>query len=405
MSTTQPIIAPTTGMAPAVPKRFGFTLAIVALVLMSIGASAPSPFYPVLAQQIGFDAIALTTAFAVYPVALLLSLLTAGSLSDHVGRRPVAIAGFLLLAGSMLLFSQVDSVALLVLARIIQGVAGGLLLSTLSASVLDFARPDRPMTATLWNALAPAIGLAIGALLSGVALDVAGEPLLDIFGPLTALYVVLAVLFLFTPETSAREPGAWASLQFRLSIPARIRADFWRGVPAIIAGWATAGLFLSLGATIVRDQFDSAGHLWQGLPVTILAGVGALAAFALRRRPPRTMSIVGTAALALGTALSLVALGMGSLPAYLVAAAVTGIGFGTAFTGVLSSLAPHIPATQRADTFAVIFLLSYLAFGIPAVLAGALEGIVGLGAVCVGYGVIVIALSVLALVFRVRRAE
>lgn len=115
--------------------------------------------------------------------------------------------------------------------------------------------------------------------------------------------------------------------------------------------------------------------------------------------------IFGTAALAVGTALSLWALATGSLPFYLAATAVTGMGFGTAFSGVVASLAPRIPPTDRADTFAVIYLLAYLAFGVPAVVAGMLVGVFGLGAVCVGYGVAVIALALIALVLRVRRAE
>ncbi len=405
MTTTEPIVAvpqPTT--APRVRTRFGFGLAIVAQILMMVGASAPSPFYPVLAQEIGFDAIIISAVFAVYAVALLLTLLTAGSLSDHVGRRPVVIAGFLLLAGSMFLFWHADAVAMLFLARILQGVASGLLISALSATVLDFAPGGRAGVAALWNALSPGIGLALGALVSGVMLDVSGEALLEVFAPLSSAYIVLAALFFLVPETAPRKPGVWASLSFRLSIPSAIRADFWRGAPAVIAGWATGGLFLSLGANIVRGELGGEAHVWQGLGVVLLAGVGAVTAFALRKIAARSMVLFGTSALAFGTLLSLIALGLGSLPFYLVAAAVTGMGFGTAFSGVVASLAPRIPATQRADTFAVIYLLAYLAFGIPAVIAGALVGVVGLEAVCVGYGIVVIALAGIAFGLRMRRA-
>ncbi|WP_435748764.1 MFS transporter [Microbacterium sp. PMB16] len=414
MTTTQPITTP-----PVVERakrdgtpgptarriRFGFVLAIVAQIAMMIAASAPSPFYPVLAQDIGFDAIVIAAVFAVYAIVLLLTLLTAGSLSDHIGRRPVAIVGFLLLAASTFLFWHADAVALLFLARILQGFATGLLISALSAAVLDLAPGGRARTAALWNALSPGIGLAVGALLSGVILDLADAPLLDVFAPLTVTYVVLAALFLLAPETAPLRPGAWASLSFRLSIPSAIRADFWRAAPAVVAGWATGGLFLSLGANIVHNELGGTAHLWQGLAPAMLAGVGAITAFVMRRRSPRTSVVFGTAALAVGTALSLVALGVGSLPFYLAATAVTGMGFGTAFSGVVASLAPRIPATQRADTFAVIYLLAYLAFGVPAVIAGALVGVVGLAAVCVGYGVVVIALAVVALVSRVRRAD
>jgi len=407
MTTTEPIAVSSSAATPVrgIRTRFSFALTIVAQITMMIGASAPSPFYPVLAHDIGFDAIVISAVFAVYAVALLLTLLTAGSLSDHIGRRPVAVAGFLLLGGSMLLFWHADAVVLLVLARVLQGVASGLLISTLSAAVLDLAPAGRTAVAALWNALSPGIGLALGALLAGIALDATPDALLDVFAPLTAGYLVLAGLFLLVPETAPRRPGVWASLSFRLSIPAGIRADFWRAAPAVIAGWATGGLFLSLGANIVRTELGGSAHVWQGLSVAMLAGVGAVTAFLMRRRSARTMVLFGTATLAAGTLLSLVALGVASLAFYLAATAVTGMGFGTAFSGVVASLAPRIPTTERADAFAVIYLLAYLAFGVPAVAAGALVGVVGLGTVCVGYGIVVIALAVVALALRVRRTD
>lgn len=404
MTTTSPI--DTTATASAIRRpRFGFALAIVTQIAMMMGASAPSPFYPVLAAEIGFDAIVISAVFAVYAIALLLALLSAGSLSDHIGRRPVAIGGLLLLAVSMILFWHADTVATLVLARILQGAASGVLIAALSAAALDLAPGGRSRVAALWNALSPGIGLALGALISGIALDITGQPLRDVFAPLTVIYLVLAALFFLAPETAPLRPGAWGSLSFRLSVPAGIRSDFWRGAPAIIAGWATGGLFLSLGANIVRTELGGEAHVWQGLAVAMLAGVGAITAFAFRNRRPRTSVIFGTAALAAGTALSLWALSAASLPFYLAATAVTGMGFGTAFSGVVASLAPRIPATDRADTFAVIYLLAYLAFGVPAVVAGTLVGVFGLGVVCVGYGIVVIALALVALVLRVRRAE
>lgn len=409
MTTTEPIVVAAPAAAPGrgIRVRFSFALAVVAQIAIMVGASAPSPFYPVLAHDIGFDAIVISAVFAVYAVSLLLTLLTAGSLSDHLGRRPVAIAGLIVLAGSMLLFWHADAVALLVFARVLQGVASGLLISTLSAAVLDLAPEGRAGTAALWNALSPGIGLAVGAVVSGVVLDAMPDALSAVFAPLTAVYVVLAGLFLLVPETASRRPGAWASLSFRLSIPTGIRTDFWRAAPAVIAGWSTGGLFLSLGANIVRTELGGTAHVWQGLSVGMLAGVGAITAFVLRRRSARTTMLFGTVALALGTLLSLISLGVQSLPFYLGAAAVTGMGFGTAFSGVVASLAPRIPSTERADAFAMIYLLAYLSFGVPAVAAGALVGVVGLGTVCLVYGVVVIVLAVVAFVLRAqtRRGE
>lgn len=395
----------TSAAAPRVRSaNYGFAVAIVSLTAMMAGASAPSPFYPVLAAKIGFDAAITTTVFAVYALALLATLLTAGSLSDHVGRRPVASTGLVLLAASVFIFWNADTTVLLVVARLLQGVASGLLLSSVSAAIADLEPASRPGSAAVWNAVAPMAGLALGALAAGTLLDVTPDAFADVFAPLTLLYLVLAVLVWFAPETARRRPGALASLRLRLAVPPQMRSQFVRSAPAIFAGWATGGLFLSLGATIVHTELGGAAHVWQGLSVALLAGSGAVAGFLIRRRSARTIVIYGTTALAVGTILTLVALAVGSLAGYLAAVAVAGSGFGTAFFGVVRSLAPHIPADQRADVFAVIFLVSYVAFGLPAVIAGVLVQFVGLGPVVYGYGVVVVLLAASAAVLRARRA-
>lgn len=372
---------------------------------MMAGASAPSPFYPVLAAEIGFTSATITMVFAVYAITLLLTLLTAGSLSDHVGRRPVASVGLLLLAASVFVFWHADSVTVLMAGRAVQGIASGLLLSSLSAAITDLERPDKPGSAAVWNAVAPMAGLGSGALISGVVLDLAAEPMRDIFGPLTVVYVLLAALLWFVPETAPRSPGALRSLSFKLTVPAAMRADFLRSAPAIFAGWATGGLFLSLGASIVATELGGRAHLWQGLSVALLAGTGGLAAFLIRRQHAHTIVTFGTAALTIGTLLSLGALALGSLPLYLVTVSITGAGFGTAFFGVVRALSPHIPATQRADVFAVIFLVSYVAFGVPTVLAGLLVQVFGLNPVSYGYGILVALLAGTACVLQLRQRQ
>ena len=97
----------------------GFRIALTSLAIMMAGASAPSPFYPALQAEIGFSAAMLTGIFAVYTVALLAALLITGSLSDHVGRRPVISAGFVLMAVSLLMFWQAATVSGLMAARVL----------------------------------------------------------------------------------------------------------------------------------------------------------------------------------------------------------------------------------------------------------------------------------------------
>ncbi|MER6937340.1 MFS transporter [Nocardioides sp. NPDC127514] len=386
-------------------RRLGAGVALGAVVLMMAGASAPSPFYPDLQVGLGLQPWVMTAIFAVYAVALLGTLLVFGSISDHVGRRPVVTVGFVLLAASFLLFRDADAAAALFEARILQGVASGLLLSTLSAAVADFERPSRPGSAAVVNAVAPMAGLAVGAVVAGVAMEMAADARLLVFDALILLSLLLAAGVWLVPETAPRHEGLVASLRPRIAVPPAIRGLLARSAPAIFAGWATGGLFLSLGAAIVRSELGVTNHILQGLAIGALAGAGGLASYVFRHRSARTTTLYGTAALATGTVLSLAALLAGSVTAYLVAVVVAGTGFGTAFFGILRSIMPLLPAHERAEVFAVIFIVSYLAFGIPAVVAGLLTPQIGLTTTTYVYGAVVAVLSAVAGLLRWRSGD
>ncbi|GAA4122224.1 MFS transporter [Knoellia locipacati] len=379
----------------------GFVLALAAVVAMMVGASAPSPFYPVLQQEIGFSAGLMTTIFGVYALALLVTLLVTGSLSDHIGRRPVLAVGFLVLAASMVGFWHSDSVATLLVSRVVQGVAGGLLLSTMTAAVTDLEPVSRPGLAATLNSVTPLFGLAAGALLAGAVLD--GNPggaLTVVFAALTATYALMALGSLALPETSPRHEGWARSLRPHIGIPAAARPAFRRSAPALFAGWATGGLYLSLGAPIVGQLLGGRSHFAQGSVVAVLTGTGAVSSYLFRNRTPRQVTIYGTTMLALGTALTLVALHAQSLPGFLLAAVVAGSGFGTSFLGIMRSITPTVGPEQRGELFSSVFVVSYLAFGLPAVAAGFAAPELGLETTASVYGLVVVVLSGAAALMR-----
>lgn len=385
---------------PRTPRTYGFSLAIAAVVAMMVGASAPSPFYPVLQVDLGFSAATMTAIFAVYAMALLLTLLVSGSLSDHIGRRPVISAGFVVLAISMVAFWHADSVTVLFVARIVQGIAAGLLMSSLSAAVVDLEPARRPGLAATLNSVSPLAGLAAGALASGLLLDHSSSALAIVFGSLTAAYVLIAALVWLIPETSPRNEGLLRSFIPRVGVPLSARTPFLRSAPALFAGWATGGLYLSLGAPLVSQELGGTEHVEQGLVVTVLTGVGSLACFVARNRTSRAITIYGTTALAAGSALTLVALAAGSYWGFIAAAVVAGSGFGTSFLGIMRSITPVAAPHERGELFASVFVVSYLAFGVPAVIAGVAAPHIGLAETTFIYGGIVVLLSSAAALMR-----
>ena len=212
--------------------------------------------------------------------------------------------------------------------------------------------------------------------------------------------MALGVLTWLAPETSPRAEGLLASLRPRVGVPASARAAFLRALPALVASWATVGLYLSLGAPLVARELGGTSHLSQGLVVTALAVGGSTACFVARAWTPRRTTLYGTTALAGGMALTLLGLGEASLPWFLVASVIAGTGFGTAFLGVMRSLTPLVGAHQRGELFAAVFVASYLAFGLPAVIAGFASGAVGLLATTFLYGSGVVLLAGVAALLR-----
>ena len=384
-----------------IPRR-GFALAMAATILMMAAASAPSLFYPQIAEQLGLVPVATTLVFAVYTFTLLAALLYLGPLSDYIGRRPVVTAGSLALALSLAMFWFADSLATLLVARALQGLAAGLLIPALSAMMIDFEPPSHPNIAALWNTIGPMIGLGTGALGAALLLDLTPEPTTAVFGPLVLAFLTVAATVWSTPELVPKTRIRRGDLRPRFMVPLHLRRMFTAGVPAIIAGWATNGLFLALGAGLVGSELGGSTHTHAGIVIFALAISGITASSVLQRRSARTISLYATSALAFGTAASIVALALGSYPAYVVSVAIVGSGFGTAFLGVLRTLMPHTASSERAAVMAVIYTVAYLAFGVPTIVAGLLVPVLTLSGTMTVLGAIIIALSLAATVLRLR---
>jgi MFS family permease len=76
--------------------------------------------------------------------------------------------------------------------------------------------------------------------------------------------------------------------------------------------------------------------------------------------------------------------------------AVAGAGFGSSFLGAFRTLAMLAPPQGRGGLVAAIYLVAYLAFALPAVVAGIMAVHLGLRATAIAYGIALAALAGLA---------
>jgi MFS family permease len=114
----------------------------------------------------------LTVIFGAYVLSLLGALLTVGSLSDYIGRRPAILAALSLNVVAMIMFISADSAAALIAARAVQGFATGLATATLGAAIMDTDRSRGPVL----NSITAFIGLTVGSLGGGALVTYAPDP-------------------------------------------------------------------------------------------------------------------------------------------------------------------------------------------------------------------------------------
>lgn len=383
------------GVRPRLSAGVSFWVMIVAYLGLMFAASAPSPLYVVYEARWHFSAITLTSIFGVYALALLLTLLTVGGLSDFIGRKPVLLAGFAALAASMVVFARADGVGWLYLGRVLQGLAAGSTLGALSAGIIDFAGPERARFAGLVNSLVPSLGLALGALGAGGLVQFAPAPTVLVFVLLGALFALVLLAVAVGPETERRRAGALRSLTPRMRVPRHLRPEFIRNVPALFATWAQVGLTLSLTTTLAAVRFGLTNRFLDALVVAVVCGSAFVGTVVMRNAPARRGTVLGGTALILGTGITLISLVGPWTFAFYAGSALTGLGLGATLGAAMRTLSLLPAHSERGEFFASVYVVGYLAFSVPAIIAGISVVHAGIVETMVGYG---IAISVLALI-------
>ncbi|WP_339470305.1 MULTISPECIES: MFS transporter [unclassified Pseudomonas] len=381
-------------MSNPISQRYSLVFLAITLLTFLAASSAPTPLYHLYQEGLHFSAGMLTLIFGVYALSLLAALLTVGSLSDHLGRKPVIFAALILNMLAMLLFINEGSVAWLIAARTLQGFATGMATAVLGAALLDTDRQQGPLV----NSVAPLLGMACGAMGSSLLVEFAPLPTQLIYCTLFVLMLLQAVYVWRLPETVSRIPGALASLCPTLHVPPQARRALWLSLPVDVAVWAMGGFYLSLAPSLVRAATGSTSNLIGGGLVAVLTLSGALMIFTLRNRPADKVLRLGAGLLAVGVALILTAVHSASLALFFIATLIAGSGFGAGFLGALRSVVPLALSHERAGLMSAFYVLSYLAFCLPSLLAGNLIRSFGLIVTTDGYGAVLILLSLGALV-------
>ncbi len=382
----------------------GLALAGAAITFTNlyVAAGALTPLLVVYKEQWAFPPVLLTVAFAVYAVGFLVAALTLGSLSDRVGRRPVLIAAMVVQLVSNVLFLLAPDVGWVIAGRIVQGVAGGAATAAFTAVLVELAPASLKRLGAILGSVGLTGGLALGALLAGVAIELTPMANSIVFIILTVITIIGTVGIALSPETVRRSPGALRSLIPHVSVPPAARREFAAAAPVIAAVWMLAGLSGGIAPSLVRSVFHLDSGLLNGATGFVAPAVSAVVGLTFARVDSRRAMTIGIYASIAGSIGIIGGVLAGSLLTMILGQAIAGVGFGASFTAALRLIVPLVAIDERAGVVSAIYVVSYVAFGVPIVAEGILAGAIGDVPAVVWYTVLTLLFALISLIAQIR---
>ncbi|WP_236259229.1 MFS transporter [Streptomyces hygroscopicus] len=356
-------------------------VAFVYTVVMA-GGTLTIPLYVLWASQFGFGSLTTVIVFIAYVVGVVGTLLVAGSLSDAVGRRPVLALSLALTALSTVGFALADGLTVLLISRVLSGVATGLITATATSAIAELVRGRR--TAAVLSTAANVGGLSLGVVAAGVLAQCVTAPTHTVFWCYLATCAVAGVFWLVIPETAVPSAdgtaGRTVRWQPRIRRPvlpdgaSRVRSFVASGV-LVAASSGVNGFFSSLAPAFLRDDLGVSNFAVIGV------GVGTLFISALLAQTVTPAALVrrgiGTALLAVGMIVIEAALWTHSAPLFIVGTVFAGAAVGTLLRHGLSVTDALCHPGNRAELTATYFLFLYSGLVVPVLVLGLADQAVG----------------------------
>lgn len=132
------------------------------------------PLLPFYAADLGANDFAVGLLISAFSVAQLLSAPAWGRFSDRRGRRPAILIGLTISAAAYIVFAFADSLVLLLLSRVVQGIGGGTI-GVVQAYVADASAPEDRAKSLGWLSAATSLGAIIGPAIGSLLVQVGGR--------------------------------------------------------------------------------------------------------------------------------------------------------------------------------------------------------------------------------------
>jgi MFS family permease len=355
---------------PHLSRRAAFWAVAFSFLVLTALSTAPSALYGLYGQQEQLSSLTITIVYAVYSAGVVGSLLLAGHVSDWYGRRAVLIPALLLAGVAALIFIAWMSLAGLLAARLLTGVALGAAVATATAYIADLdAGPDGSPTrrSGIVATVANIGGLALGPLLAGVLAQYAPAGLTLPYVVLLAALLIATVVVAFAPEGRQPVRPRPSYRPQRPRAPAQARGQFVAATTGAFLIFAVGGLFAGLAGAFLAGPLHHPSTALTGLAIFLNFGAGVLVQTTTTRWTASKLISAGLAPTLIGL-IVLVASAWTSPPSlalFLIGGTVVGLGGGAILRGSLTVVIATAGAADRAAALATFFTAAYLGLALP----------------------------------------
>jgi MFS family permease len=290
-------------------------------------------------------------------------------------------------------FAAAQGTAWLFVARVLQGLAVGMISGPATAALVEFDPRRDEQRPALLAGLAQAGGSAAGPLVTGVLAEWGPAPRQLSFLLVACVTLVAAAVTVTLPEPARGEREPWRVQWPR--VPAELRPDFARVSLTAATVWGTVALFLAIVPSYARDLLGTHNLALLGVIAAVALAASCLAQIVSQRLrlPTPAAQAGGLSLLALGLVALVVASPLHSLTVLLMGAVAAGFGHGVGFLSAQDELNAIAPAERRGEVTAAFIGCIYLVVGSSVIGTGLLDRWLSLS---VAVSVIAIVLAVVA---------
>ncbi|WP_428555731.1 MFS transporter [Pseudomonas edaphica] len=348
-------------------KGLLFFLAL-SLTAALMNSSAPTPLYPFYQEHLQINAVDLTYIFGAYGAGVLVALVTLARIAGHVkDQRFLLLPAIALVLVGAWLCAECDSLWALCAARAISGLGAGIMTTAVNVTLVRFGPLDNGKLAATLATLAMILGLALGPVLSGIALQLNLYPASLPFWSIMALVTVaaLGVLALWPRHTRQAQPAAHtaqASLREGLR---GIGRPFHLCAWSVFFSWSFTACVFVIGPGAAEQQLGLSDRGMFGYSMAVYLLIAGASQLYCKRLDAARALRSGLLAQCAAFLLLLTAFSVHSLTLAALALVIGGYAYGTIFVGSARLINQLAPANCHAKLVAYFYMTIYLFNAVP----------------------------------------